>query len=1151
MVQNVNNITIQSSSPSSQATITCKAGFGFYNVSNLKLVRLTFHDCGGEIILPQSVEDATNKSNIFIGPYQRAVLFFTQCFDTQLQSVNIPGPYKGFGILFWNAMGKMTNLFDVNVTNNSFCQNDIYPHTNFSCVGSGIAFVYTNSYHPSEMSSINLNKVILNNNHQSSIFNSANRDLFGLWRKRTPLFSATGLTLIFSSNDNLLNISLRDVEVLHNVGIHCGAMLILFHRSSIVQNVLMSNINVSENLMIDSKYSGQALSSGVTFIISNDFKHHQGKGSFYSNIRIRNSKFMGNIGRRGAGILFISPLKANCEVNFTVESSDFVQNSGYGILFELSKLASEDTVSKFFVHLMNVQAYRNIYHSNIYTLTLRRNLHGVFQFTNVDSVILENCSIWNNLGSAVEITAGTIELVGEFHCEKNTGNNGGCLCLKGFSLLLLTKSTHAVFKENNALLSGGAIYGETSQVATEVCTIQPYEKTTLHRYPLVFDGNTASLDGNDIKIYNLYECSIFLNKSSQFSLEKHDFNLYQKLFQFLPKFSRKSLSGRETQLHFCHSANSRQQYYYYSGQTITLPMYATDLANFTVYAQVLASIHSHNKIHKAELLNDRYYNLYPDSCSNLSFTVTSKENSKFSASIQIQSSLDYDVGVTYEIQIYECPYGFNVSKASKNMCVCSPFLHSLNIACDIEQVVINLPLNAWFGTAIEFNGPEGFSSYCPNEYCHSHFSNYTNPSPNGLCRFNRTEIMCGRCKEGLSVVFGSEECQSCSNLWLLTIIMYALVCVFLVLVIFYIRLTVAGGLLGGLIFFANMSVVSLHTNLLDSCNFSRTIGIFLALLNLNLGYPMCFYNGMSNISRTALQFVVPVFLLCIVLGLVIISKYSTKVSNLIVNSSVQVLATLIQLSFGKLLLTVCEVLTSSTVMVSHNSTTSSYTVWYFDGNVLYFSGGHRFLLLASLFAVCLFILPYLLFTTTGSYLGRCSSIAHRLQPLVDAYHGPYKDKYRFWFGVRQWLMTLLYILYSTLRGTHPETMLMIKIIIISVFTIAQVILKPLKTSVMNFIDGWFLFLLYVMDLTTYFFLSMEHSESPPCCVAALVIICLYLLSVAIIFIYHIIMSTRRTKQAISNCTMLWKTKEYRGQNQHLHDDFDYSRMYESFEDYSQ
>jgi len=175
-----------------------------------------------------------------------------------------------------------------------------------------------------------------------------------------------------------------------------------------------------------------------------------------------------------------------------------------------------------------------------------------------------------------------------------------------------------------------------------------------------------------------------------------------------------------------------------------------------------------------------------------------------------------------------------------------------------------------------------------------------------------------------------------------------------------------------------------------------------------------------------------------------------------VGSSVQVLATLIQLSFAKLLLTVSDIFTSAEVHTLHHH---PLLVWYFGGNITYLSGGHLVLFLLSLLITLVFLLPYLVITTIASHL-RKYRLSKYIRPLIDAYHGPYKDRFGYWFGVRQWLVVLLYVVYANLRGTHPLIMLIIHIVIVALFMIVQTHVKPFKNTLVNLLDTLYIIIHY-------------------------------------------------------------------------------------------
>ena len=193
-------------------------------------------------------------------------------------------------------------------------------------------------------------------------------------------------------------------------------------------------------------------------------------------------------------------------------------------------------------------------------------------------------------------------------------------------------------------------------------------------------------------------------------------------------------------------------------------------------------------------------------------------------------------------------------------------------------------------------------------------------------------------------MFGSDECRECSHLYLLTLPVYAVAGLLLVVLLFALRLTVATGTINGLIFYANILDLSMDVFSQGITKFHvGPLRIIISLINLNLGFPLCLYDGMTTAAKAGLQFVFPVYLWSIVVSLIIAARYSTRLSNVISQSSVQVLATLFYLSFSKLVQAMVYIVSSST-MFSIKAvydkrddpddpfvyySTESYTVWLY------------------------------------------------------------------------------------------------------------------------------------------------------------------------------------------------------------------------------
>ena len=78
--------------------------------------------------------------------------------------------------------------------------------------------------------------------------------------------------------------------------------------------------------------------------------------------------------------------------------------------------------------------------------------------------------------------------------------------------------------------------------------------------------------------------------------------------------------------------------------------------------------------------------------------------------------------------------------------------------------------------------------------------------------------------------------------------------------------------------------------------------MLILLSNLDLGIEMCFYDGMTAYVATWLQFIFPLYLLLIVLGLVMASRYISRVEKITRKKVIPVIATLYLLSYNKIMM---------------------------------------------------------------------------------------------------------------------------------------------------------------------------------------------------------------------------------------------------------
>ena len=206
-----------------------------------------------------------------------------------------------------------------------------------------------------------------------------------------------------------------------------------------------------------------------------------------------------------------------------------------------------------------------------------------------------------------------------------------------------------------------------------------------------------------------------------------------------------------------------------------------------------------------------------------------------------------------------------------------------------------------------------------------------------------------------------------------------------------------------MVFYANIMWANKST-LLSADSHSLAIYIIqvpLAWLNLEFGFETCFIRGMDALGKMWFHFGQDFLYIFAVTSVIIISsRYSTFATKLLGNNSVPVLATIVFLSYTKLLQTIIDTL-SFTVLKSGNET---YIVWSLDGNVPFFGVHHAILFGIAFLSFSLSWLPYTVVLLFGQCLRKKTRFLllrwiDKQKLYFDAYFGPFKDEYHYWFGL--------------------------------------------------------------------------------------------------------------------------------------------------------
>ena len=329
---------------------------------------------------------------------------------------------------------------------------------------------------------------------------------------------------------------------------------------------------------------------------------------------------------------------------------------------------------------------------------------------------------------------------------------------------------------------------------------------------------------------------------------------------------------------------------------------------------------------------------------------------------------------------------------------------------------------------------------CPVEYCKTETIAISLNNPDIQCALNRSGVLCGACVTNHSLMFGSSRCHVCPNTYLALFLPFAAAGIALVVFLSFLRLTVATGMINSVILYSN--IVQVNRHLFFPINTVNVLTVFIAWLNLDLGIETCFYNGMTAYAQTLLQFAFPIYIWILIIIIIITSRYSVSVSKLIGHNPIAVLATLLLMSYTKILKIIIDVYYSAQLEYPDSKTV---TVWLKDGNVPYLQSWHFLLTVVTSLVLVFLFLPYTLLLLLGYKLYRFSGRKHmrwlnRLKPLLDSYYAPYNKHTRYWTGFLLLVRWALYTVFSFGDGNKN----LLAIIVTSVIVVSAFALLPGK-----------------------------------------------------------------------------------------------------------
>ena len=677
-----------------------------------------------------------------------------------------------------------------------------------------------------------------------------------------------------------------------------------------------------------------------------------------------------------------------------------------------------------------------------------RTVYGTIQLLSRKTTFAYNSA--ENVGGAMYGSNTDMHFHGSIIFSHNSAYIGGGMYFTDVSLQIMSgMKLNASF--NNASAYGGAIYYEDTLTRYQCVTDMkytdnlPYCFIELTGTDLTHDTsvliysyyNTAGNEGSFLYGGSLDRCQLKSTGAGSAVKYSTNYKLLESKFLLQPNNSIYGISSYPYKLCPCGKTTICDKGItinnIYRGQTFTVSLYALAqagnhvLTTVTAKMSVTARLESNQTYQK---LSQQYNN---NNCSSLVYNLYSTE-----AHEELKLYPDGPCGTTsyisFPVEFLPCPPGFI---QSNDECICEQRLMKYTTTCTIDKdSIISIMRNSgskfWMTSFYENETYKGLilCETCPAEYCKTKTVAISLDNPDMQCALNRSGVLCGACIANHSLMLGSSRCYLCPNTYLALLLPFAAAGIALVVFLSILRLTVATGMINSVILYAN--IVHVNRHLFFPINTGNVLTVFIAWMNLDLGIETCFYNGMTVYAQNWLQFAFPFYIWILISLIITTSRYSVRVSKLIGHNPIAVLATLLLMSYTKILKVIFDVYYSAQLEYPNNKTV---TVWLKDGNITYLWSRHFLLIVMTSLVLVFLFLPYTLLLLLGYKLYRFSGKKNmrwlnKLKPLLDSYYAPYNKKTRFWSGFLLLVRCGLYVVFSFRDGNKNLLAITITFVII-------------------------------------------------------------------------------------------------------------------------
>ena len=867
----------------------------------------------------------------------------------------------------------------------------------------------------------------------------------------------------------------------------------------------------------------------------------------HNKISFSDCEFLENEAKFGGGLAFYSSDSTSSGLDNRAEFNDCTWKANkarYGSAVSLSIQAWTTVLSGNLPTpaFTNTKFIDNIIINHLYlskegVYGVYGNGTGAFFATRYTLLFCGSLEFVNNNGSAMYLTSSVVKIAPDTNVVfiENSGFNGGAIALIAFSVIVLGNDTSLLFINNTAVRCGGAIYSYSidkhDYLSSRTCFLQnespiigsPFNvsvsflNNTVGKYKI--DSNFPYHCGHSIFAVSLNPCLYFCKQRNTSFIPIKDVLQCVGSVTFNDGHMRKyemSTSGAKFIYESDHTHFSM-----IPGREDYLPIHIEDDLSQRVQSKYHLTIFNNEN---SQIQADEAYSILSGSRTEL------YGRPGDSAIVLLSKTGLRGLAIHFQLRMEHCPpgyvliidrqFGLNLSRCRCSVGTNQPYqgVHS----CNYENFTATIRHGYWIGYADNETEDHLFSGYCPDRYCFQnqersriHFlPNHTSTVELDklVCENRRTGVLCGKCRDGYSVLYHSSslicsKTSNCSIGWILYLVSEILPLTLMFILVLIFNVSFVSGELNGFIFFVQVfDLFSITGN--GFIWFPRTA--FRALITIRAIYrflnfdffsanqlAFCLWKGATSLDMIVFKFVTVIYaLLLIVVTIWLMNKCNIyqrlsclRVST-VKNSVIHGLSTFLVMVYTQCAKVSFKLLDFTEIHAKGYRYV--YTVASYQGNLKYFGCGHfPYTIPAILSLVFVVVSPVIILTLYPSCfkiisffnLEKVSCVSWLMQrvphtlikPFADSFQSCFKDNMRFFAGL--YFAYRVIILIGWFAPSHfNQSYILLELMLITILVIHS-LAQPYNSRKHNALDTLLFFdLALINGITLYNYHYTKYNE---------------------------------------------------------------------------